>query len=418
MSAALTAYRLGLGAAEPFAPLLLRRRARRGKEDPARLGERLGRASAPRPPGPVLWLHGASVGESLSLLPLVTALQRARPEATLLVTSGTTTSAELLARRLPAEAIHQYAPVDAPRAARRFLDHWRPELAVFVESELWPNLLLGAKSGGARLALLSARLSDASVGGWTRAPGGAGRLLGAFDLVMAQDDETAARLTRLGARDDGRLNLKLVGEPLPYDARALRALQHQARGRPVLLAASTHPGEETMALNAFAPLMMRDALLVVAPRHPSRGSEVADLVRAQGWPVARQGAGDSFGGERVYVADALGELGLWFRIARAALVGGGVAEGVGGHNPLEPARLGCPFVSGSKVDNWRGVYDALEAVGGVSWADDAYALNDFWARAVYGDTRPRTQAERALAYAQSQSGALEAATERLLELLP
>jgi 3-deoxy-D-manno-octulosonic-acid transferase len=312
---------------------------------------------------------------------------------------------------------HQYVPVDAPAAARRFLAHWRPNLAVFVESELWPNLLLSAQGAGVRLALVSARLSEGSLGGWSKAPGAARRLLGAFDLVLPQEDETAARLVQLGARDDGRLNLKMAGDPLPADTTALQTARKKAAGRPVLLAASTHPGEETMALDAFAPLMMRDTLLVIAPRHPSRGPEVAELVTSRGWPVKRQGAGEPFGVERVYVADTLGELGLWFRVARAALVGGGMAPGVGGHNPLEPARLGCPAASGPGVENWRGVYAALEQAGGITFVSDAHALKGFWERAIFRDTLPTQQAARAKAFAEGQSGAVDDAAARLLELV-
>src|SRR5690606_33470056 len=155
-------YRLGTGLAQPLAPGLLKKRAARGKEDPARIGERLGHAAKPRPPGPLVWLHGASVGESLSVLPLVERLRAERPDIAVLVTSGTVTSAELLERRLPNGAVHQFAPVDAPGAVRRFLDHWRPDLGVFIESELWPNLLLGAERRGMKLALLSARITEGS----------------------------------------------------------------------------------------------------------------------------------------------------------------------------------------------------------------------------------------------------------------
>jgi 3-deoxy-D-manno-octulosonic-acid transferase len=417
VSAALTLYRLGLGALEPFAPALLNRRAARGKEDRARLGERLGRPSRPRPEGRLVWLHGASVGESLSILPLVEALRRARPELGLLVTSGTTTSADILARRLPQGVAHQYVPVDAPRAARRFLAHWRPDLVVFVESELWPNLLLGAKGRGAKLALVSARLSDESVGGWARAPSSARRLLGAFDLVMPQEDETADRLTALGARDDGRLNLKLSGDPLPVDAEALAQAQGEAAGRPVLLAASTHLGEEVIVLDAYAALGT-DAPLVIAPRHPSRGLEVAELAAASGYKAGRRSVGDQFTGRGVYVADTLGELGLWFRLCTAALVGGSLVTGIGGHNPLEPARLDRPFASGPHVDNWRAVYAALEREGGLTFVDGAPALAAFWRRALAGERALCSQAEHARLYAQAQTGAVDAAAARLLALIP
>ena len=284
----LVLYRLATAALEPLAPVLLRRRAARGKEDAARIGERLGHASLPRPAGPLVWLHGASVGETLSLLPLIDWLRARRPDLSLLVTSGTTTSAQVLARRLPNGAIHQYAPIDAPGALKRFLAHWKPDLAVLVESEIWPNLIGEAKAAGAKLALVSARMTSSSAAGWARAPATAATLVGGFDTVLAQDDASAQRLTALGARDDGRLNLKLAGEPLPVDPAALEAIQAAAGERPILLAASTHDGDEAMALAAYAKADPgHRALLVIAPRHPARAQDVVDLARDEGFTAIK-----------------------------------------------------------------------------------------------------------------------------------
>ena len=418
MTFALPAYRALTGAFEPLAPALLRARARRGKEDAARLPERLGHASAPRPPGRLAWLHGASVGEGLSLLPLVEALVAADPALELLVTSGTRTSAELLGRRLPPRARHQFLPVDGPRASARFLDHWRPDLAVFAESELWPNLILGARARGAGTALVSARLSAASLRTWGLAPGAARRLLGGFDLVLAQDDDTADALARLGARDDGRLNLKLAGAPLPTDAAVHSEVSARLDGRPMLLAASTHPGEEALALEVFGFLRGRPErpLLVIVPRHPERGPEVEALSRGQGLVTARRAARQPLTeATEVYVADTLGELGLWFRLARIALVGGSLVEGVGGHNPLEPVRLGCPTVSGEHVANWRAVYDELIAAGGVRMAAGAGGLASAFAEALVDPSALKAEAARASAIAQHRCADVAQAAARLLQ---
>ncbi len=425
MSVALGAYRAATALLEPLAPVLLRARMRRGKEDPARLGERLGVASQPRPPGRLAWLHGASVGEGLSLLPLVQALSAADPTLNLLVTSGTRTSAELLGRRLPAAARHQFVPVDGPGASARFLHHWRPDLAVFAESELWPNLILGARREGAKTALVSGRLSGSSLRAWRRAPGAARRLVGGFDLVLAQDEAAAAGLVRLGAQDDGRLNLKLAGEALPADRGALEEVSAQLRGRPVLLAASTHPGEEARVLEVFGFLKggperpaAERPLLVLVPRHPERGGQVEALARRQGMAVARRAADDPLTeAVEVYVADTLGELGLWFRLARAALVGGSLVSGIGGHNPLEPARLGCPMISGPHVDNWRGVYADLAAVQAMRVVEGDGALAGAFAEALTDPAALQAEAVRAGAFAAGQSGRVEAAATRLLALL-
>jgi 3-deoxy-D-manno-octulosonic-acid transferase len=418
VSVELGLYRLGTLLLEPWAPMILRGRTKRGKEDPERIRERLGHAGATRPDGDLIWLHGASVGESLSLLPLLERLRHDRPDVAILVTSGTTTAAELLARRLPAGAIHQYIPIDAPVAATRFLDQWRPAVGVFVESELWPNLLLTAHKRGVKLALLSARIGEASAGGWAKAPGAARRLFAAFDLILPQDDAQAARLKALGARDDGRLNLKFAGEPLPVDAAALAQAQSDIGARPLLLAASTHPGEDELALDAFATVATGGAapLLVLVPRHPARGPAVQDLAHARGFTAALRSAGESPADPQVYVADTLGELGLWFRLARTALIGGSLVPDVGGHNPLEAAQLGCPAVTGSHFDSWRSVFAPLIAAGDVTVVETPADLAAVFAQAIQAKDEARAQAT--LALIAEKTADLDIAFAQVEALLP
>jgi 3-deoxy-D-manno-octulosonic-acid transferase len=413
----LTAYALAARALTPLVPGLLARRAAHGKEEAGRMREKLGHAGLARPAGALVWLHGASVGESLSLLPVVQGLLARRPGLAVLVTSGTVASAQIMAQRLPAGALHQYAPLDAPSAARRFMDHWRPDLAVFVESELWPNLLAQARRSGARLALISARLSEASLRGWRRFPGAARAVLGGFDLVMSQDEACASRLAALGARDDGRLNLKLAGEALPVDASEQQNLQAALADRPLLLAASTHPGEDELVLEAFAQLQT-DALLVIAPRHPVRGADVRALSVARGLNTALRSAGEAVTPKvQVLVADTLGELGLWFALARTALVAGSLVPKIGGHNPLEPARQSCPVLTGPHIDNWTSVYAALAAVDGYRTVQDAGELSAALAEALADPAQGRAMADRALGVVQDQGGALDAALDRLIALV-
>jgi 3-deoxy-D-manno-octulosonic-acid transferase len=418
---ALAAYRLATALAEPLAEPLLRARARRGKEDPARLGERLGHASLPRPPGALVWLHGVSVGEGLSLLPLAEALAKARPGVGLLVTSGTRTSAEVLAQRLPPGAIHQYAPVDGPRAVGRFLDHWRPDLAVFVESELWPNLLLETRARGARTALLSAKLSDRSLRNWRRTPGAAQALLGGYDLLLAQDNRAAERLVLLGVCADGVADLKFGADPLPVDEARWAALRSQIGDRPVILAASTHAGEDAVVLDRFQAAARPKGvcpLLVIVPRHPERGPAIAALARGGGLTTSLQSAGEAVDGVQVHVADVLGELGLWYRLAHLAIVGGSLCDGLAGHNPLEPARLNCPFVSGRHVANWATTYGELEKAHATECVDAEAALAGFMTAAIKRSDALAAMAGRARTFVDARDNEARAVPSLVMGLLP
>jgi len=410
----LALYRAATTALEPFAPLLLDRRAKAGKEDRARLNERLARPTTPRPAGPLVWLHGASVGESLSILPLVERLRAERPDATVLVTSGTVTSAELLARRLPAGAVHQYLPIDTPGGARRFLDHWRPDLAVFVESELWPNLLLTAKARGARLALVSAKLSDRSHQRWQARPFAAHQLFSGFDLILAQDGRAAERLSSLGGTVAGEADLKFGADPLPVDEAALASLRVRLGDRPVLLAASTHPGEDEIVLDAWRALPGRPHLVIV-PRHPERGPAIADLALATGATVCLRSQEPDDSAE-VIVADTLGELGLWYRLADLALVAGSLVAGIGGHNPLEPARLDCPIVSGPHIENWLTAYADLREVKGAAFAD-ASVLGERLARLLAEPEILALQARRAQAFTAQRDAEARSGLDRIIGLL-
>jgi 3-deoxy-D-manno-octulosonic-acid transferase len=403
-----------------FVPALLRARARRGKEDPARLDERMGIASRPRPPGGLVWIHSVSVGESQSVLPLIERLARQRPDLTILSTSATVTAAALLARRLPPGVIHQYAPVDTPAISRRFLDHWRPDLMILVEGEIWPNLMLGARARGARLALLSARITEKTADGWARAPEAAKALLSCLDLVMPQDAASAERLARFDAPSAGPLNLKLVGEVLPFEPAALEDLRRQIGQRPVVLAASTHAGEEAMIVQAFRKARDHaglDALLILAPRHPERLDQI--LVVVDG-PCAVRSRGDAISGQTdLYIADTLGELGLFYRLAQVAVLGGGLVPGIGGHNPLEPARLGVPVIAGPHGFNFAEIYQAMFADGqGAVMAADADALADQIGLCLADPVLARAIGQGGLAFATGAAASLDQAMSRLEPLLP
>jgi len=412
----LAAYRAVVGLASPLAAPLLRARARQGKEDASRLPERLGQASAPRPPGSLVWMHAVSVGESLSLLPLIAALRAERPRVGVLVTSGTIASAEILVRRLPEGAVHQYAPIDTPAAVSSFLGHWRPDIGIFVESELWPNLVLAARDGGARLALVSARMTERSARRWATRPAAARAMLASFDLILAQDVASERRLARLGGEVAGRLNLKLLGAPLPFDRAELASLKASLAGRKVVVAASTHASEEAPIVAAVRALSPRP-LTIIAPRHPERTAEIVrDLA---GHRIAVRSAGDALGADTdVYLADTLGELGLFLGAADVAVMAGSFGRDIGGHNPLEAARLGVGVITGPDIANHADAFLQMVDAGGALIVRDPAGLADALAGLLSDPARLARFNRAALDFAGAQGDQLAAGLDLIRPLLP
>jgi 3-deoxy-D-manno-octulosonic-acid transferase len=396
----------------PFLPFYLRRRVAKGKEIAERLPERQGRGAA-RPQGRLVWCHAASNGETLSLLPLLEALARQDPALSFLVTTGTVTSARLLEQRLSPELAprtqHRFLPLDVPRWVARFLAGWRPDLAVIVESELWPNMLAEAARQGVPLALINARMSARSAQSWGWAPGFARALLGRFALILAQTEADASRFSALAGREVPCWgNLKYAAPPLPADAPELARLSAAWVDRPLWLAASTHPGEDEIIIAAHR-LLAPDhpgLLTVIVPRHPQRGPDIAVL--AGDLPVARRGGGQEAGpGVAVYVADTLGELGLFYRLARVALIGGSLVPH-GGQNPLEAARLGCPILIGPHHFNFGEIITRLSAAHALVETPDgpgaAQALAATLARLLADPAAGQAMAAAAGALAQDQAG--------------
>jgi 3-deoxy-D-manno-octulosonic-acid transferase len=358
-------YRGGLAALEPAAAGLLLWRERKGKEDPSRLRERRGYASRARPAGPLAWLHGASIGEALSLMPVVE--QLGQRGLKVLITSGTRTSADVLARRLPPGTCHQFVPLDVPRYVRRFLDHWRPELVMFAESEIWPNIVVELEERRIPLILVNARLSERSYYRWSHLPQVARALLDRFALCIAQTEADADRLKRLGApRVAVAGNLKFDVAPPPVDAGSLATLSGLVAGRPLWMAASTHPGEEEIVAETHRALAVRfpDVLTIVAPRHPQRGGEAVDIATSRGLIAACRSHGAAPDRDtELYVADTVGELGLFYRLSPLVFMGGSLVAR-GGQNPIEPAKLGSAILHGTHVHNFKDVYAALNRAGG------------------------------------------------------
>lgn len=419
--AALTLYRGLTRVIEPAAPLVLGYRERHGKEEPARRGERLGTAGISRPQGRLVWVHAASVGETNAVLPLIARLHDARPEASVLLTTGTVTSARLAADRAGPGTIHQYVPLDAPGPVARFLDHWRPDLGIFVESEVWPNLVLGAADRQVPLVLVNARLSKRSFSGWRRRIRMANALFGRFALVLAQSGVLATRFAELGAPAVEAVgNLKFDSPPPPVDARALDSLKRAIGRRTVMLAASTHQGEDEIVGRAYRILAQRrpDTLLVIVPRHPERGPSVAATLASLGLGTRQRSLGElPVEGVAAYVADTIGELGLFYSLAPVAFIGGSLIEH-GGQNPIEAVKLGAAIVTGPHWHNFKDAYGALLKGGGAQVVQSAGELADAF-EGLWSDPIRLAAAKRNAGGAIAElGGALERTLALVLPLIP
>jgi len=401
-------YRGLSAAAAPLAPLLLDYRLKRGKELLARLPERSGISRVPRPRGPLVWVHGASVGEFNTVLPLI---ERIRRQAmAVLITTGTVTAAKLAAERLDPQVIHQFVPLDVPQFVSRFLDHWRPDLGVFVESDLWPNLIMETTARGVPLILVNGRLSERSYQRWRYAPGTIGGLLGRFSLCLVRTPADAERFGALGARAlliTG--NLKLDVPPPAADADAVAAAQAAIGGRTVMAAASTHAGEESVVIDAHRLLRQSfpDLVTLLAPRHPDRGAAIAAEAAAAGLRAKLRSRGELLDvSTDIYIADTMGEMGLLYRLAPVVLMGGSLIPH-GGQNPIEPAKLGAAILHGPHVGNFADIYAALDKAHGAAVVSDASKLA-LRAGAWLGDPAARAAvADAARKTVDALGGALE-----------
>lgn len=410
-------YRAASSALGAFAGLYLDDRAKRGKEDPARLSERFGRYTQTRPASALVWLHGASVGESGVALALIEALSARNASLSFLLTTGTRTSADLVARRAPPRTTHIYVPLDRPDCVRRFLDFWRPDAGVFVESELWPNLILEAEARGVKLALVNARMSPRSLRRWTKWRTAGRRLVGAFAYVSAADARTSDALADLRPAPMGAFgNLKLAAPAPRVDASARATLATEIGARPVWLAASTHQGEDEIVLAAHA-ILRRDfpnALAIIAPRHPERGEDIARL--ADDAPRRSRGMGP--GDAPVYLADTLGELGTLYDLAPVSLVAGSLLPPLKGHNPIEPAKLGSAILTGPYVESFQDLFDAMFAAGAATRVTDAATLAAEIARLWRDGPGRARQLEAARTVTAQGNDAFERTVDAILALAP
>lgn len=417
----LKAYRAGMNLIRFAAPMLLSARAARGKEDVERQDERYGLASLPRPAGHLAWFHAASVGETNAVLPVIERLLAERSDLSVLLTTGTRTSAALAKRRLPARGFHQYVVLDVPNYVSAFLDHWKPDLGVFAESEIWPNLIIESERRGIPLALVNARMSARSARRWARLKSISRPLFSRFDTILAQNAPTGRVFRTLGARHVEVLgNLKIDAPPPVIDAAALESLTRALDGRPVFVAASTHDPEEQSIVEAHALAARRipNLCTIIAPRHPDRGKAVAAVVRAKGLTVRNRSDGELPDATTdIYIADTIGELGTLYALTKVAFVGGSLVAR-GGQNPIEAIGHGAAVLTGPHWTNFRDFYSALIRHKGVrevkSPGEIAEAVEELLTDANALDAQ-RKGATRALA---SLAGALDRTVVALAALLP
>lgn len=417
----LAIYRAATRIGAATAPLVLRHRLKQGKEDRARSSERLGLASVDRPAGLLAWVHAASVGETNAILPLLERLRPHRPDIRFLLTTGTVTSAKLAAERLSPQDIHQYAPWDAPHFVTRFLDHWRPSLAVLTESEIWPNTIVECHTRGIPIAVVNGRMSDRSYWRWRRNKALSHALFGRLRIVLAQTEQLERRFVELGARQALAVgNLKVDSPKLPVDLDKLDALKAATQSRPLWLAASTHEGEEEIALDVHGRLSAGrpDLLTIIAPRHPDRGDAITALAQAGGYTVAQRSKGALPSATTdIYVADTIGELGILYSLTPIAFIGGSLVQ-KGGQNPIEAVHFDTSIITGPNCSNFQEASRALVAHHGVLKVESADALGKAVDLLMRDEVEQARLAKGAAVALDSLTGALDRTTEELLALLP
>jgi 3-deoxy-D-manno-octulosonic-acid transferase len=416
----LSLYRFVDVVGAPLIAYYLARRKARGKEDLERFSERFGHAALPRPTGPLIWLHAASVGESLSLLPLIGRLNIDHPSTNLLLTTGTVTSATMMAERLPAGVIHQYIPIDRMVCVRRFLGHWKPDLVLWSESDFWPNFITETASLSIPIILINGRISPKSFTRWQRFPGLIRNILKNFSLCLGQTKADTARLKQLGAPlTDYVGNLKFAVEPLPVIETDLTTLANNIGIRPTWFSASTHPGEENLLWFVHQRLQRKhpNLLTMIAPRHPVRGNQIARHLRKLGARIAQRSKNEPITLDtNIYLADTMGEMGLFFRLCKIVFMGKSFIK-KGGQNPLEAAKLKCTILHGPHMWNFQEIREQLFLSGGAVEVADEAALADALSDLIENPNKALQIAQKAYDYAQSEARVLDALILKLKPFL-
>lgn len=384
-------------------PLVIKRyinkRKENGKEDIKRFNERIGRPNIKRPEGKLIWFHGASVGESLSMLPLIQRLLDIYKDAHVMVTTGTLTSAELMGKRLPERAFHQYIPIDNPVFTTRFIKHWRPDLVLWFESDLWPAMLSGIKRKNIPLILVNGRISNKSFKRWQQFDFLSKELLGCFTFCLGQSEEDAYRLRVLGAKDSMCLgNLKYAGLPAPIDAEKKAEVEKQIGDRPFWVVSSTHHDEE-LKIGKFLKRIEEKVphlLTLIAPRHPNRGVEIQENLNNLGLKTALRSKGEPITKDtEVYIADTIGEVGIWYDLASLVFIGGSLIPH-GGQNFMEPSRARDAVIVGPHMFNFTDAMNRAKKADAIIQVNDVLELEEMVLQLL--TNKDLLEAKRSLAY--------------------
>lgn len=402
-------------------PMVIRRyiekRKKMGKEDVKRFNERVGRPTKPRPDGRLIWLHGASVGESISMLPLINRLLEIYPDAHVMVTTGTTTSAEVMAKRLPERAFHQYLPIDNPVFAARFVRHWQPTIALWFESEFWPAMLSTIKRRNIPLILINGRISNKSFKRWQQFDFVIKEILDCFTACLGQSEEDAYRLRALGAKDAMCLgNLKYAGLPIPVDEEKKKEIQDEIGSRPVWLVSSTHSDEESKIGRYLKELSAKHEgfLTIIAPRHPTRGVEIQNILKEKyQLKTALRSANEKITPEtEVYIADTIGEMGIWYELCPIVFIGGSLIPH-GGQNFMEPSRCRDAVIVGPHMHNFTDAMNRAKRADGIIQVDETVDLIDMVDQLL--SNKELLEAKRSLAYnwATSEAKVLDGIAEKI-----
>ena len=401
-------------------PLVIRqyveKRKQKGKEDISRFNERMGRPKLPRPDGKLFWLHGASVGESISMLPLINKILETYPDAHVMVTTGTVTSADVMQKRLPERAFHQFIPIDNPIFTTRFVKYWHPDVALWFESEFWPAVLSSIKRKNIPLILINGRISNKTFKRWQQFDFVCKELLSCFSLCLGQSEEDAYRLKVLGAKETICLgNLKYAGLPLPVDENAKQDLLGQIKNRPLWLASSTHDDEEIRIAKVHKRLKQKfpDLLTIIAPRHPNRGAEIATEINKIDLTTALRSENEKITPKTdIYIANTIGEMGLWYDIANIVFIGGSLIPH-GGQNFIEPSRVRDATIVGPHMHNFSDAMARAKKADAVIQVSDTLELEETVASLLENENL--LEAKRSLAYnwATSETKVLDGIMDKI-----